>query len=98
MKIYITQYMRPDGRREELSVEVPDDVGLLARDQIISCEIVPGNTVAIYARRKDQDEDDEEIVIAQNCLDPSDPNSPTSKLIELIRLVADGGNISVETK
>ena len=77
MKINVTQYKRPNGAREVISVEVSDDVGVLARQQVLSCEIVPGNKVALYGRLRTQEEEDEITLLADNCLDPNDPNSPT---------------------
>jgi hypothetical protein len=97
MKINVTQYKRPNGAREVISVEVSDDVGVLARQQVLSCEIVPGNKVALYGRLRTQEEEDEITLLADNCLDPNDPNSPQTKLIELIKAVSESAMIGEPT-
>lgn len=82
VRIPITQYLRPDGRRTERWTEVDDETGALARDMICSAEVLSNGMVVLYVRHKDDDEDDELVEFARNI---EGPNSPQDVIIKLVR-------------
>jgi hypothetical protein len=84
--ITLTQFVYPFGEQRETSVELPDDVCEMAKNQILSCEMMPNNfsQVVFYSRKKDWEEEDEELMFADN---GPGRNSPAKALEKLIRLV-----------
>lgn len=88
--ITFTQFMHPNGRKVSVQLEVPDEIAMMAEKQIITCECMPNNygEVVLYSRLETDDEEDEEIMIADN--GPGE-RSPTNTLIKLIRLVNQRG-------
>jgi len=85
--LHITQYLRPDGRKKPLTIEVSDDISKLAEDMILSCEVLQTGQIAVYCRHKHEIEEDELCLIAENVRpeDKDQSKSPTVKMIELIK-------------
>lgn len=81
-RINITQYLRPNGKRAEIPVDIPDELKEIADGLVISCEALPDMHVVIYAHRKEQSAEDELTEIADN--GPGE-NSPDKALERLIR-------------
>ena len=84
--VKLTQFVHPFGNREEVSVELPDDVCEMSKEQVLSCEMMPNDysVVVFYSRKKEWEEEDEDCEIAVN--GPGD-NSPKNALDRLIRRV-----------
>jgi hypothetical protein len=85
-EITLTQYYN-NGRQKPVTTDVPSDVAEMAKDQVLSCELMPNqrsNEVVLYARHKDWNEEDELCDFAVN--EPGN-HAPTEKIIELIRRV-----------
>lgn len=84
--VSLTQYIHPNGRAQQVYVELPDDVCEMAQHQILSCECYPHDysKVVFYSRLKDEEEEEEEIMLADN--GPGD-NAPPAVLANLIRKV-----------
>ena len=80
--IRITQYLRQNGKRAEIPVDIKDELKEIADGLVISCEALPDMHVVIYAHRKEQSAEDELTEIADN--GPGD-NTPTMALERLIR-------------
>lgn len=88
--VKLTQYIHPNGRPEEITTELPDDVCALASRQVLSCECAPNNwsKVILYSRPQGADPDKnpeiEHLMYADN--GPGE-NSPPAVLERLIREV-----------
>ena len=80
--IRITQYLRPNGKRAEIPVEIHDELKEIAEGLEISCELIPTERVVIYAHRKGESAEDELTEMADN--GPGN-NTPTMALERLIR-------------
>ena len=80
--INITQYLRPNGKRAEIPVDIKDELKEIAEGLEISCEALPHNRVIIYAHRITESAEDERSEVADN--GPGD-NSPEEALERLIR-------------
>lgn len=67
-RIFLTQYRQPHGIKKTVYVDVPDDIAAMAGKQVLSCERAPNGIqqVWFYSRKKDWDEEDEEIEIVPN--------------------------------
>jgi hypothetical protein len=87
-KVTMTQYLRPYGTRCTFDIEVPEEYAPLAIGLVLSCEALPSGAVALYARREDQDEEDEDVAIANNVSDPNAADSPQQALLALIKKVS----------
>lgn len=92
--VCMTQYMQPDGRKKQVSVDLPDEVAEMAKGLDLSCELMPNDPeqVVLYAKPTGADPDDyvdggklvERSEIADN--GPGE-NSPLKALERLIRRV-----------
>lgn len=84
--VQLTQFMYPNGGRKQTSVDLPDDICMMAEGQILSCEMMPNDwsKVVFYSRKSEWDEEDEDCEIADN--GPGD-NSPKNALTRLIQRV-----------
>jgi hypothetical protein len=80
--VSLTQYLRPNGRKEEVTCEVPDDVAEMAKDMILSCETLTTGEVVIYARKSDWDEENELMEFATNSPGPNQPDLALARLIK----------------
>lgn len=80
--IRITQYLRPNGKKAEIHVDIPDELKEIADGLVISCEALPNLYVAIYAHRKTESEEDE---LSEICNNGPGPNNPGDALERLIR-------------
>ena len=80
--IRITQYLRPNGKRAEIPVDIKDELKEIAEGLEISCELITTERVVIYAHRKGESAEDELTEMADN--GPGD-NTPTMALERLIR-------------
>lgn len=80
--IRITQYLRPNGRKAVIPVDITDGLKEIAEGLEISCEAIPGERVVIYAHRKGESPEDELTEMADN--GPGD-NTPDIALERLIR-------------
>lgn len=84
----LTQFMRPDGRKLDISIEgIPDDVCELAKTQVLSCEAINENVVAFYSYPLGTDPDDTEITSL--AINGPGLDSPENTLIKLIKEVAE---------
>jgi hypothetical protein len=79
--IYVTQYLRPDGRKRVCVVDVGEHHAEQAEGMVFSVEELPTGQVAIYARWDWQDEEEESIQFAKN---GRGLNSPTNVLRRMI--------------
>jgi hypothetical protein len=81
--LVVTEFVRPNGDKRRIEIEVDDDIlDIVARNRMsLSVERIFDN-VALYGRREDQPEDDEECIVV--------PNGPGLKesLIVLIKKLA----------
>ena len=80
--VELTQYLRPDGRKAKVLVELDDEVAELSRDMILSCEVLTTGVIAIYARYKDQNEEEELLELAHNGPGLYAPDAVLSRLIK----------------
>ena len=84
--VRLTQFVYPFGSREEIEVDLPDEVCEMAKEQVLSCECMPNNysQVVFYSRKSSWKEEHEECYIAKN---GPGKNSPKNTLERLIRFV-----------
>lgn len=85
-KVELTQYKRPDGRKDTVYAELPDEVAKKALDMALSCEVLMSGQVVIYGRFKDEDEELEYMDFAENTAEAS-PNRPDVVLTKIIEKV-----------
>jgi len=85
--VTLTQFLRPDGARTDVSVELPDDICKLAEKQVLSCEALNEDVVAFYSYPVDRDP--EETEITSLAINGPGPDSPVETLIKLIKEVAE---------
>lgn len=83
-EVSVVQYLRPDGRKRMMRVDVGQDFAQRARDAelVLTAETLPGGMVAIYARRRQDPEEDERVVITSNGPGPNQPDLVLRRLIE----------------
>jgi hypothetical protein len=86
--VKITQFLHPNGWRQEERIELPDDICALAKDQVLSMEAAPFDysKVVLYSRKKSDLEENKICLMADN--GPGE-HSPVNVLIKLIKEVAD---------
>ena len=93
--ISLTQYVHPHRKEQIVSVELPDEVCEMAKNQVLSCECMPNDYghLVLYSYPIGCDPDDdpgcEQCLIAEN--GPGE-NSPTEVLERLIRKVNERNN------
>ena len=80
--IRITQYLRPNGKKAVIPVDIPDELTEIAEGLEISCEAIPPTQCIIYAHRKGEGDEDDRSEIGTN---GSTTNNPTMALERLIR-------------
>lgn len=66
--IEVTQYLMPNGRQRMVTLPMDADLADRARAAglVLSCEVLQTGTVALYVRRPDADEEDEDCGLAHN--------------------------------
>lgn len=79
--IELTQYLRPNGRKEQCFINIGKKYVEMAKDMDLSCEVLTTGEVALYANYKDDPPENENIEIANN---GPGWNSPKKKLKRLI--------------
>lgn len=84
--VRITQYLRPNGEKRPMTVEVPDTIATLAEGMVLSCEVLMTGQVAIYCRWAGEDEDAELCLLASN--GPHATNQPDMVVAEIVTLCA----------
>jgi len=88
--ISLTQYVHPNGKERIVSIELPDEVCEMAKNQVLSCECLPNDygKIVLYSYPIGYNPDDnpscEHSLIANN---GPGKNSPTVVLEKLIRKV-----------
>lgn len=80
-EVQVIQYLRPDGRKREMLVEVGEDYVEKAQDMFLSAEELTTGEIAVYARFNDETDEDERLELAIN--GPGDKN-PTAMLQKVI--------------
>ena len=85
-KVELTQYIRPDGRKNTVYADLPNEVAQKAQDMALSCEVLMSGQVVIYGRFKDEDEELEYMDFAENTAEAS-PNRPDAVLTKVIEKV-----------
>lgn len=81
-EVEIIQFLRPNGRRRRMLVEVGEDLAAKAKDLIISAEELQTGEVAIYTRRKSEPVEAERLELAEN---GPGKNSPAEVLKRMIK-------------
>lgn len=84
--VCLTQYLRPNGEKRPMAVEVPDTIAALAAGMVLTCEVLMTGQVAIYCRWAGEDEDDELCLLATN--GPHATNQPDMVVAEIVSLCA----------
>ena len=79
--INITQYLRPNGKRAEIPVDIKDELKEIAEGLEISCELIPTERVVIYAHRKGESAEDELTEMADNGPGNNTPKMAIERLI-----------------
>lgn len=85
--IEVIQFLRPDGKRRRMALDVGKELVEMAKDMIISAEELTTGEVAVYVRVKGEPEVNETMEVAVN---GPGKNSPAECLKRLIRKMADG--------
>ena len=82
-EVWVTQYLRPDGRTQRVLATVTPEAKKISdnMNMLLSAEVLTTGQVAVYARFSDEPEENEGISIANN--GPGD-NSPEAVLSALI--------------
>jgi hypothetical protein len=88
--VSVIQYVHPNGIKREAIIELPDEVCVMAKKQVLSCECMPNDDskVVIYSHPLvgwDENEDSEECMFADNV--PDGDKNPTAVLERIIRKV-----------
>lgn len=81
-KIEVIQFLRPNGKRRRMAVDVGEEFVVMAKDMIISAEELTTGEVAVYVRRKGEPEVNEIMEVAIN---GPGKNSPTECVKRLIK-------------
>jgi len=88
-EVEVTQYLRPDGKKQRVFAQVGEDLAAKCGDLILSAEVLSTGLIAIYARFKDEGTEAEIMDLAEN--GPGD-KSPAAVLTKLItRKLAERG-------
>lgn len=71
MSIPFTQYLRPDGRRQQVSVERSPEIEAIAQEirakgYVFTCEVLLTGQVSLAVESPHEDEGDIDIEIVQN--------------------------------
>lgn len=83
MKRVITQYMRPNGNKVSVEADISKKHFDMAKDMILSCEVLTTGVIAIYARYNYQPVEKEILLLANNVIGGlSSPNAVLEKCIE----------------
>ncbi len=92
VEIPVTQYLRPDGRKREMTVRVPRNIALIFREchMVASAEVLTTDEIAVYIRRPEWDEDNGEELLEICVTGPTEGTklSPPSGLSKLIKQAA----------
>jgi len=88
--VSVTQYVHPNGKKREMTIELPNDVCSMAKKQVLSCECMPNNysEIVIYSHPVDdwgEGDDIEDCMFACNL--PDGDKSFTAVLERIIRKV-----------
>ncbi len=88
-EVFITQYLRPDGRTRKGFMSIGTTPTMLAlaeranRELVCSMEVMGTGEIAVYARWKDEAEENERIGVAENGPGLQSPPTVLRNLIEL---------------
>ena len=80
--VRIIQYLRQTGMKRTVMADIDKEHADKAKRLILSCELLPGNRVLIYGRKKDQTEEEEITEMADNGPGDNDPNKALCRLID----------------
>jgi len=80
MKVEFTQYLRPDGRKQTITMDVPDDLKekidfIIKNNHEFTCEVLTTGEVALYVSNNEEDIE---------CLIVNNGPGMKEKVIELI--------------
>ena len=81
-ELEVIQFLRPNGKRRRMSVDVGKDYVEMAKDMIISAEELTTRKIALYARYKNEPEGKEFSEIAINGPGEKSPNECLKRLIK----------------
>ena len=81
-KVRIIQYLRPTGMKRTMMADIDKEHADKAKGLILSCELLPGNRLLIYGRKKDQTEEEEITEMADNGPGENEPNVALCRLID----------------
>ncbi len=90
--ILLTQYLRPDGRKEIVNTEVEDNIAEMAAGVIMSVEVLRTGEVGIWVKYPDWEEEDELHDVATNGPGERSPKNILSKLIKECHRIGRRGN------
>lgn len=79
--INITQFIRPDGKRAEIPVDIPDELKGIAEGLEISCEGLTNQRMVVYAHRRGEDGADELTELADAKVGDNQPAKALERLI-----------------
>lgn len=82
--VTLTQYLRPNGKKVPVEVEVPNEVADMATGMELSCEVLMSGIVVLYGRKPDWDEEDEIMETATNSPGPNQPDLVLARVIEKV--------------
>ena len=82
--VVLRYFETPNGYVGDRLLTWSDEVAEMAKGQTLSCEILRDGTVALYARKKEWEEEDEQVELVVN---GSGDKSPGAMLEKLIRRV-----------
>ena len=80
--VRIIQYLRPSGMKRTVIADIDKEHADKAKGLIFSCELLPGNRLLIYGRKKDQTEEEELTEMASNGPGENEPNIALCRLID----------------
>ena len=81
-EVKVIQYLRPDGRQREMLVDVDEGYVEKAKDMVLSAEELTTGEIAVYARFKDEPEENERLELAINGPGNKSPSTMLQKVID----------------
>lgn len=83
-KVYLTQYKRPDGKKEQIHLTIDDEHSKKAEDMILTCEVLTTGKVAIYGRYPEEEIESEVLELAGNGQGEKSPHNMLIKVIDRV--------------
>jgi len=80
--VEIIQFLRPNGRRRRMLVDVGEELAAKAKGLIISAEELGTGKVSIFIRRKSDPEEAEHLDLAENGPGKNSPTEVLKRMIE----------------